>query len=280
MITQTTLPTPQTPLLQEAASFKNEFRGQQVAADGLEHDPPERCSMNSSQGAIVEDGSDDLYARLSQLHSSTLRNCSLSGMHAIYLGESFLLTYVVRSTLDAETAPWPVSTLQLPLPTAASNKPGRLTPDSHLNAEDLEVLQLRSAFTLPEQEASDALVKTFFDAVYPAFPIFDRRDFAVLYETNQISLLILNAIFAIASTLCDAEVIRKAGFESRRSARKTFIKRAKALYDADYDRDKVVLIQATFILSFLWEGPNEEKDMWHWLGIAISIAQGKGLHRS
>ncbi|EXJ66856.1 uncharacterized protein A1O5_10051 [Cladophialophora psammophila CBS 110553] len=226
-----------------------------------------------------EDGSDDLYARLSQLRSSTLRDRNLLGMHTIYLGESFLLTYVVRNSIDAEATPSSVSTLQLPLPTAASNK-DRLRPDSHLSEEDLEVLRLRNAFTLPEKEACDALVATFFQIVYPAFPIFDRRDFALLYETNQISLLVLNSIFALASTLCDAKVLKMAGFDCRRSARKTFLKRTKALYDADYDRDKVSLIQATFIISFLWDGANDAKDMWHWLGIAISIAQTKGLHRS
>lgn len=265
---------------EEALSCETQLGGQDAAADGPELVQSEESLTHSPQEASAEDGSGDLYARLSQLRSSTLRNRNLLGMHAIYLGESFLLTYVVRSTIDAEATPWPISTLQLPLPAAASDNPGRLTPDSHLDAEDLEVLRLRSAFKLPEKEASDALVKTFFDAIYPAFPIFDGRDFALLYEANQVSLLILNAIFALASTLCDARVIAKAGFDSRQSARKTFIKRAKALYDADYDKDKVASIQATFILSFLWEGPDAEKDMWHWLGIAISIAQAKGLHRS
>jgi hypothetical protein len=56
--------------------------------------------------------------------------------------------------------------------------------------------------------------------------------------------------------------------------------RAKDLYDADYETDKITVSQALFLMSFWRAGPLLEKDTRHWLGAAISLAQTKGMHRS
>ncbi|RVX71875.1 hypothetical protein B0A52_04274 [Exophiala mesophila] len=172
------------------------------------------------------------------------------------------------------------STLQVPLPSTVSDKPENLGYDARLDAEETEILKIRGAFLLPERRISDKLIQTFFECVYPAFPIFDREQFFQLYESNQLSLLILHSVYAVASTMCEEEVIAESGFESRNAARKVFLKRAKALHDADYETNKVTLVQAAFLLSFLWNGSTDEKDMFYWLSIAIGNAQGKGMHRT
>ena len=60
----------------------------------------------------------------------------------------------------------------------------------------------------------------------------------------------------------------------------TFYNRAVELYDANVETQSLVVIQSLILLSF-WRGRvAEEKDTRHWLGIAISIAQRRGLHRS
>jgi hypothetical protein len=35
----------------------------------------------------------------------------------------------------------------------------------------------------------------------------------------------------------------------------TFYKRAKALYDANYEDDRVTIVQALVLLGWYWEGP-------------------------
>ncbi|KEF56410.1 uncharacterized protein A1O9_07991 [Exophiala aquamarina CBS 119918] len=231
---------------------------------------------------LPKEGSENLYARLSELPLAPPPGRNLQGVQTLYLGESWLLTYVVQKVMnvDAESDSSSPSTIQVPLPASVGDKPENLGYDARLNAEEIECLNIRGAFILPENSVSNKLIQTFFERVFPAFPIFDREEFAQLYESGQQSLLVLNAIYAVASTICDEKVITKAGFEDRNAARKTFIKRAKALHDADHETNKVALIQSVFLLSFLWSGSMDEKDMFYWLSIAIGNAQGKGMHRS
>ena len=54
----------------------------------------------------------------------------------------------------------------------------------------------------------------------------------------------------------------------------------KALYDADYEKEKIPLIQSVILLAF-WYADCEDRDgSWHWIGIAISLCQTIGLHRN
>ncbi|OAL32861.1 hypothetical protein AYO20_07652 [Fonsecaea nubica] len=231
-----------------------------------------------------KEGSENLYARLSEQCLSPPETRHIQGFQSIYLGESWLLTYVVQKVINADAASdisgSSPSSLQVPLPATVGDKPDNFGYDTRLDAEEMEVLNIRGAFVLPERRVSDKLIQTFFECVYPAFPIFDREHFAQLYESNQLSLLILHSIYAVSSTMCEEDVIAESGFESRNAARKVFLKRAKALHDADYETNKVTLVQATFLLSFLWKGATDEKDMFYWLSIAIGNAQGKGMHRT
>lgn len=239
-------------------------------------------SSQSGQIPAIKEGSEMMYARVVELQLSSPKPQNTQGLQTLYMGESWLLTYVVQkvSPTDTESSASPSSALQVPLPASLGDKSENLGYDTRLDLEDIEVLKLRGAFTLLQRDVSDQLIQTFFDVVYPAFPIFDREEFMQLYEKNQLPLLLLQTIYLLASTLCDEDVIKKAGFENRSTARKTFLKRARALYDVDYETNKVTLIQAVFLMSFLWNGSMDDKDMWHWLGVAISLAQGKGMHRS
>jgi hypothetical protein len=229
-----------------------------------------------------KEGSENLYARLSELPPSPQEG-KLRGFQTIYLGESWLLSYVVHKVInreigdDSSTSP---ASLQVPLPSTIGDKPGNLGLDSRLDPQEIEILNIRGAFKLPDQNVSDKLIQTFFESVYPAFPIFNKEEFAQSYESGQQSLLVLNAIYAIASTLCDDGIIAASGFEDRTTAQKEFLKRSKALHSADFETDKVALVQALFLISFLWNGSTDEKDMFYWLSIAIGNAQAKGMHRS
>ena len=55
---------------------------------------------------------------------------------------------------------------------------------------------------------------------------------------------------------------------------------SQALYDLDYEKDKVALIQAVLLMSYWFNDTHDRADSWHWVGVAISLAQTIGLHRS
>jgi hypothetical protein len=51
------------------------------------------------------------------------------------------------------------------------------------------------------------------------------------------------------------------------------------LYDFDYEIDRVSLVQSLLLMTYWYETPDDQKDTWHWMGVAISLAHTIGLHR-
>jgi len=47
----------------------------------------------------------------------------------------------------------------------------------------------------------------------------------------------------------------------------------------DYEQDHYSQIQALILMSTWWKLPKEQKDGWHWIGIALLLARTIGLHR-
>src|SRR3954447_52474 len=43
--------------------------------------------------------------------------------------------------------------------------------------------------------------------------------------------------------------------------------------------DRVSLVQALLLMTYWYETPDDQKDTWHWMGVAISLAHTIGLHR-
>ncbi|RDA93439.1 hypothetical protein CP533_2632 [Ophiocordyceps camponoti-saundersi (nom. inval.)] len=53
----------------------------------------------------------------------------------------------------------------------------------------------------------------------------------------------------------------------------------KLLYDLDYEADRLVLVQGLMLMTYWYETPDDQKDTWHWMGVAVSLAHTIGLHR-
>ncbi|OQV09524.1 Fungal specific transcription factor domain-containing protein [Cladophialophora immunda] len=244
------------------------------------------ASATGGEDPSPSEGSDMLFARL--VDSPTNKH-DLSHRHdskVVYLGESYNLNYVMHhlarpcgladAAAEQETRP---KQLHYFVPENIEIRARNVPRDLRFETEERETLVRKGALTVPPKGLSDALIQTFFRWIFPVFPIFDRRDFLSSYEAGKASLLVLQAIFFAAATHCDISLLHDVGFPSRHAARLAFYRRAQALFDADYEANPVATVQALCLLTLWCGGPLDQKDTWHWLGVAVGIAQSLGMHR-
>jgi hypothetical protein len=186
-----------------------------------------------------------------------------------YLGSSSNFNLLVQN----ENEPYHYS-----LPTGNSGK-SRL---GEMDKEEVDILKIRGAFLLPSRELCDDIVESYFEKVHPIIPVINRTLFMRQYNdpTNPPSLLLLQAVLLCGSRVCQNPGLKDATGSSE-LASLTFYKRAKALYDANYELDRISLVQSTLLMGWWWENPEEiTKNVYYWTGVSICIAQGFGLHRS
>lgn len=198
----------------------------------------------------------------------------------IFLGEAFSLTYVINDIL----APFLSTTVnyqrRLHFPIDGEHARALYQDKRVLYREQRGMLRTKGIlYELPSLHLTK-LLRIYVSWFHPAFPVLEHTNFIQKVETEDVSLLILNAVLMIAVTICPAEDITMAGLPDRYASRRIFYEQAKALYDSDCDTDKMDLVAATLLLSFWWEGPSDPKDSWHWLGISASLAQSLGMHRT
>lgn len=229
----------------------------------------------------LDEGPEMLYARMVETRPSQPEpNFQTENVRSFYMGESFSLSFVAHSIYN--------NPLHAPSVKRHYPIPQTVAEHAHDAAEGLKdsdpatisYLEMRGSFSLPPQNVSDELIRVFFTSFHPAYPVFDRRVFCAQYRQGRVSFLVLQTIFFLAFTSCSDDLLERAGYQSRLTARRTCYLRAKALYDMDYEKDKSQLTAVLFLLGFWWEGPEDQKDTWHWLGSAISLAQTLGMHRS
>ncbi|TDZ66050.1 Cutinase transcription factor 1 alpha [Colletotrichum trifolii] len=113
---------------------------------------------------------------------------------------------------------------------------------------------LQEALLMPAPCVADQLVRAFFEVIHVAFPVLNRKSFAHQYRQGQASPLVLQTIFMLGFTVGGDGLIQEAGFIDRATARSTHYLRAKALYDADYDNDRLNIAAALLLLGFWWAG--------------------------
>ncbi|KAL2370247.1 Ctf1 [Blastomyces gilchristii SLH14081] len=239
---------------------------------GLQLIPPHDRIRSGSEGP------ETLYAQVLENAGGSPERPSLvkPGGQVVYLGETFNLTYLLQET-SKKSQPVPKRHVLLPLhPRMNPSSQGR-----NCDAVTMDLLQRQDAFSIPSVKICRELFRVYFKYVHKHYPILDRRDFACRYAdpTNPPSFLLLQAVLFMGSGHCDVSVLKDAGFKSRYDARLALFKRTKALYDLDYESDKLTICQSLFLMSFWWNSPTDQKDTWHWLGNSISLALTIGMHR-
>lgn len=151
-----------------------------------------------------------------------------------------------------------------------------------MNTEDLEYLQRKGAFLIPETGLRNELLRCYVQYVHPYLPLIDLKDFLTTIEKNQatdtVSLLLFQAAMFAATAYVDLRYLIAQGYMTRKEARKSFFRRVKLLYDFDYELDRVTVVQAVLLMTYWYENPDDPKDVWHWLGVAISVARTIGLN--
>lgn len=164
---------------------------------------------------------------------------------------------------------------------------------SHVANEDITYLQNKGCFAFPKKDILNELLQSYFDYIAPHMPFVDETGFWDMYrahyeDANQvsghtgqtsISLLLFQAMLFAATTCAPMSLLRRLGYTSRRIARRDAFFRVRALYSLDTERDSLVLVQAFLLMSY-WKGEEgEDKDAWHWVGLAVNLAHSLGLHR-
>ncbi|KAL5119163.1 Transcriptional activator of fatty acid utilization [Pleosporales sp. CAS-2024a] len=190
-----------------------------------------------------------------------------------YLGESSNLSLLVHDRYGT------TDVVHYPLPESVRGTKAR---SNEMDNMEIEILHQRGAFLLPPRALCDELVDAFFKWVAPVVPVINRSRFMRQYRDpkNPPSLLLLQAVLLAGSRVCNnAQLMDSSG--STTPAAMTFYKRAKALYDANFEDDRVTIVQALILMGWYWEGPEDvTKNVFYWTRVAIVVAQGSGMHRS
>ena len=209
-----------------------------------------------------------------------------------YLGESSNLSLLVHDRHGDSDV------VHYPLPDTMRGSRSRA---SELDDLELKILHERGAFLLPPRQLCDELVEAFFTWIAPVVPVINRSKFMRRYRDpkNPPSLLLLQAILLAGSRVCTNPQLMDAN-GSTTPAAMTFYKRAKALFDANYEDDRVTIVQSLILMGWYWEGPEGKeqrkraeiavqarsdiasdvtKNVFYWSRVAIIVAQGSGMHR-
>ena len=205
-----------------------------------------------------------------------------------YLGESSNLSVLTSDNRDDDA-------VHFSLPDEIRGTSARQT---ELDKVEVDILEKRGAFMLPPRDLCDELVEAFFTWVWPVVPVVNKTAFMKRYRhaKNPPSLLLLQAILLAGTRVCNNQQLLGTDGTTTHAAM-NFYTRAKALYDANYEDDRVTIIQSLILMGWYWEGPegmcaawiplvahaynvsDVTKNVFYWTRVAIIIAQGSGMHR-
>ncbi|OAL51576.1 hypothetical protein IQ07DRAFT_585949 [Pyrenochaeta sp. DS3sAY3a] len=217
----------------------------------------------------------------SETHSDQLKPESTQAEDdgAVFLGESSSLRYVTEEPSPA-AAERRQSVFRHAVPNAG--KAEALVPqwEAERRRARMKALQAEGAFSFPPSSVRLELLKAYFKWFHPHFAIIDETEFWDSHQEGNVSHLLLQAMLFIGVIHCEESTLTALGWGNRHRAKWLFYIRAKDIYDATYETNKVTVIQALFLMSFWRAGALLEKDARHWLGTAISLSQTRALHRS
>ncbi|RAQ47311.1 hypothetical protein AFGD_008748 [Aspergillus flavus] len=128
-----------------------------------------------------------------------------------------------------------------------------------LEDEERTILELKGALEIPPQAVQNELIDAFFSWVAPVLPVVNQRVFLSMYKNplNPPSLLLLQAIFLAGSHVVEEKGRDKESSPGAHSSM-VYLQRAKALYDAEFEKDHTTVVQALLLMSWYWQGTEGE----------------------
>ncbi|KAF1841149.1 uncharacterized protein K460DRAFT_380866 [Cucurbitaria berberidis CBS 394.84] len=154
-----------------------------------------------------------------------------------------------------------------------------------IGPEEISYLEKKGALSVPKGTLRSEMLRAYIEFVHPYMPLLDLHDFLTVIDRpdgskGKVSLILFQAVMFAGSAFVDMQHLRTAGYATRKEARKDFFQKTRILYDFDYESDRVSLVQALLLLTYYYETPDDQKDTWHWMGVATSVAHTIGLHRN
>ena len=123
-----------------------------------------------------------------------------------------------------------------------------------LHPDVIARLRNNGALQLPARETCDELVDAFFQWASPLVPILNRSNFLRSYQDpeNQPSLLLTQAVLAAGSTVASGSNVTENPKKPVHVAA-TYFEHARMLYEANYEKDPVTLVQSLILMGWYWE---------------------------
>ncbi|CAK7236100.1 hypothetical protein SCUCBS95973_009492 [Sporothrix curviconia] len=169
---------------------------------------------------------------------------------------------------------------------AAAPQPSALLPArtaASWSSHEMAYLHHEGAFQALPADVYDDILRVYFSHVHFFMPILDvaailraHHDEGGLPERQP---LLCWSMCLAAANFVPGNVLAKTSFRSRKAMKEAMYARAKCLYDLDRSTDKITLIQAVLLMGFWYTDAYDHTGAWHWVGIAISLAQSLGFHR-
>lgn len=181
---------------------------------------------------------------------------------------------------DSQASPVasPVASPPPPLPAYIKPFPVRFGHD------DIIYLHNKGVLAIPDQELRNELLRCYAEYQHPFIPLLDWHRFVRIIDQNdgvhQVSLLLFQAVMFTGVATVEMRLLKAAGYNTRREARRAFFDKTRLLYDLDYDDDPIALIQALLLMTYWRENRTGRKEAQHWIEIALSLSYNIGLHRN
>lgn len=184
------------------------------------------------------------------------------GVRIVYAGQEFSnINYLIRHRAQNE---------------AVHHFPANQISRKYLSMDDRQNIP-KDAFTLPAPKIVDDLLDAYFRHVNPFCPILDETIFMAQYRgrdpANPPPLLVLHAVLMVGAHVLPNR-------PDRQELKTAFFRRAKMLFDARFEWNRDVVVQAALLLTWSSEGVEDVgANSYHWVGIAVRMALGLGMHR-
>ncbi|KIV88037.1 hypothetical protein PV10_09211 [Exophiala mesophila] len=147
-----------------------------------------------------------------------------------------------------------------------------------------QYLQQCGAFLSPPPKLRNALLESYVEYIHPLLPLVDIHEILEAVALNgsgrKISLLLFQAILLASSAFVKDEEISAAGYRNRYYLREELGERVRMLYDFDCETDRLCLVQVLILMTYWQQKPSDAKHLWHWVGIAHTLAIRIGLERN